>query len=651
LLKLCTKLPGDEDIILVQGDDLTVTGPTEETLSTGERVIQYKFTVTEAGRSKLQGTESFAIYWEALLAIGASKWSGSTLHSSFYTQYPTGKETVQLQNIKSVTPSLKVTKSTVSQSFNSVGDVIDYTITVENTGNVTLTDIVVTDPTATITGGSPIASLAPGATATVTASHTVTQADLDAGKVVNTAKASAFYNETEYSDEDSVTIPAVANPLLRVTKNADVDNYNEVGQVINYTITVKNTGNVTLTDIVVTDPTATITGGSPIASLAPGATATVTASYTVTQADLDAGKVVNTAKASAFYNETEYSDEDSVTIPAVANPLLRVTKNADVDNYNEVGQVINYTITVKNTGNVTLTDIVVTDPKATITGGSPIVSLAPGATATVTASYTVTQADLDAGEVENTATASAKYDEEDVSDEDSVTIEAITGASLKVEKSSEGSFKEAGDIITYQIKVTNNGTVTLTAIQVRDDMLGLSQIIDSLAPGESRTFTETYTVKESDLEGNLVNTASALAVYNDEEIYDEDSVMLIPPEPPLVEPEYTITTQPQPAEGGTTSGDGTYKQGTIITVKAAANTGYIFTGWYENGVKVSDSANYQFTVVQDRHLVAHFQKETVVQPEKPKTDPTLPRTSGMAGALGLGLLLLAGGLVSRRFSR
>jgi uncharacterized repeat protein (TIGR02543 family) len=182
-------------------------------------------------------------------------------------------------------------------------------------------------------------------------------------------------------------------------------------------------------------------------------------------------------------------------------------------------------------------------------------------------------------------------------------------------------------------------------------MLGLSQIIDSLAPGESRTFTETYTVKESDLEGNLVNTASALAVYNDEEIYDEDSVMLIPPEPPLVEPEYTITTQPQPAEGGTTSGDGTYKQGTIITVKAAANTGYIFTGWYENGVKVSDSANYQFTVVQDRHLVAHFQKETVVQPEKPKTDPTLPRTSGMAGALGLGLLLLAGGLVSRRFSR
>ena len=102
-------------------------------------------------------------------------------------------------------------------------------------------------------------------------------------------------------------------------------------------------------------------------------------SYTVTQADLDAGKVVNTAKASAVYDGEEITDNDSITLPAIANPSLKVTKSADVESYNEVGQVINYTITVKNTGNVTLTDIVVIDPKATITGGSPIAGLAPGA--------------------------------------------------------------------------------------------------------------------------------------------------------------------------------------------------------------------------------------------------------------------------------
>lgn len=340
--------------------------------------------------------------------------------------------------------------------------------------------------------------------------------------------------------------------------------------------------------------------------------------------------------------------------PLTADPSLKVTKSIDMETetYSAVGQVINYTITVENTGNVTLTDITVTDPTATITGGSPIASLAPGETATATASYTVTQADLDAGEITNTATASTVYDDETITDDDSVTIPAAAGPSLKVEKSSEGTYKEAGDLITYYVKVANTGNVTLTGIQVRDDMLGLNETIDSLAPGESRTFTGTYMVKESDfLEGNLVNTASALAVYNDEEIYDEDSVMLIPPEPPLVEPEYNVTTQPQPEKGGSTSGDGTYKQGTVITVEAVANSGYIFTGWYENDVKVSDSAEYQFTVSGDRHLVAHFQKEIIVQPEKPKTDPALPRTSGIAGALGLGMLLVAAGMVLRRFSR
>src|SRR5690606_23644705 len=151
----------------------------------------------------------------------------------------------------------------------------------------------------------------------------------------------------------------------------------------------------------------------------------------------------------------------------------------------------------------------------TITGGSLIASLAPGETATATATYTVTQADLDAGGITNTATASTVYNDETIADDDSVTIPAVASPSLKVEKSSEGTFKEAGDLITYYVKVTNTGNVTLTGIQVRDDMLGLNETIDSLSPGESRTFTGTYTVKESDLEGNLVNTASAQAVYKD----------------------------------------------------------------------------------------------------------------------------------------
>ena len=59
---------------------------------------------------------------------------------------------------------------------------------------------------------------------------------------------------------------------------------------------------------------------------------------------------------------------------------------------------------VTNTGNVTLDPVSVDDPKV----GSvtcPVTKLAPGASTTCTATYTLTQADVDAGEVVNVATA------------------------------------------------------------------------------------------------------------------------------------------------------------------------------------------------------------------------------------------------------
>src|SRR5690606_30564301 len=84
-------------------------------------------------------------------------------------------------------PSMTLTKATTSTGPYALNDYITYELTVTNTGNVTLYDIVVTDANAEIVSGSPVAQLAPGATATVTARHQVTQADLDAGQVTNQA--------------------------------------------------------------------------------------------------------------------------------------------------------------------------------------------------------------------------------------------------------------------------------------------------------------------------------------------------------------------------------------------------------------------------------------------------------------------------------
>lgn len=69
---------------------------------------------------------------------------------------------------------------------------------------------------------------------------------------------------------------------------------------------------------------------------------------------------------------------------------------------------------------------------------------------------------------------------------------------------------------------------------------------------------------------------------------------------------YTITTS---CEGkGTVSGGGEYVVGDIVTVTATADvaSGYEFVGWYENGMLVSKSENYEFEVTGDRTLVAKF---------------------------------------------
>ena len=87
------------------------------------------------------------------------------------------------------TPHLTIVKDATEANYDSVGDVIHYTIVATNTGNTTLAAVTVTDPNATgltcvPANGSP---LAPGAHLDCTATHTVTQADIDAGHYLNTA--------------------------------------------------------------------------------------------------------------------------------------------------------------------------------------------------------------------------------------------------------------------------------------------------------------------------------------------------------------------------------------------------------------------------------------------------------------------------------
>ena len=74
---------------------------------------------------------------------------------------------------------------------------------------------------------------------------------------------------------------------------------------------------------------------------------------------------------------------------------------------------------------------------------------------------------------------------------------------------------------------------------------------------------------------------------------------------------YSITTAANPTNGGsgTPIGGNTYQYGQTCTVKAVANSGYVFVNWTEDGVQVSSNANYTFTVTGNRNLVANFQAQ------------------------------------------
>jgi len=96
--------------------------------------------------------------------------------------------------------------------------------------------------------------------------------------------------------------------------------------------------------------------------------------------------------------------------PPAPAPSISLVKSASPQTYNAVGTVISYSYVVTNTGNVTLNGpVTVTDDHvatpATVT--CPTGHLKSGDSTTCTASYTITQADIDAGSVTNTATAHA----------------------------------------------------------------------------------------------------------------------------------------------------------------------------------------------------------------------------------------------------
>ncbi|PJJ73531.1 putative repeat protein (TIGR01451 family) [Diaminobutyricimonas aerilata] len=467
-------------------------------------------------------------------------------------------------------PALVTTKSAARAGAGAVGDVVTYTFTARNSGNVTLTGVAITDPlpglSAVTYGAWPsgtAGTLAPGQQVTATATYTITQVDVNAGAVRNTATTAATSptGAAITAASPQVTVATVASaPALALTKTGALapGATGVAGDTVTYTFTLRNSGNVTLTGATIADP---LPGLSALAygtwpsgtagTLQPGQQVTATATYSLRQSDVDAGAVANSATATATPpNGANVTQTRAATVPITPTGALVVTKTgALTSGTGGVGSTVGFTITFRNSGNVTLGQLALTDSLAGLS--APVVTwpgtagtLAPGQTATATASYTVRQADVDAGSVRNTASVTGRTPAGATvtgASSEAVVPTVTAAPALALTKTgvvAGGAAGNAGDRIDYTFVVRNSGNVTLTGVAVADQLPGLSAVTyggwpggtaGTLTPGQQVTAVASYTIRQADVNaGGVRNTATASAAFGASPVSAAPSTVLTP---------------------------------------------------------------------------------------------------------------------------
>ncbi len=420
--------------------------------------------------------------------------------------------------------SLGLVTSSPTASFSAAGNTVAYSYAVTNTGATTLSSIGVSDNH--VAGGGvscPQSSLAPGASETCTASYHVTQSEVDAGSVTNSATASASNpkGSSVASSASGATVTAAPASSLGLTASSLASSYSTAGTVIAYRYLVTNTGQTTLHGLGVTD--SRVSGANltcPQTTLAPGASMTCTGTYQVTQSDVDSGSLAGSATAAGLNpgNSAVSSAVSSITVTASATPSLSLIVQAGPGGYTKTGDTLSYRYLLVNLSPVTVHGISIGDDHVTAGNLScPQSTLAPQAFELCTGSYTTTAGDVTAGAVTNAATANglSPANAAVASTPSSATVTMTPVAALTIAASATSSgFTVAGQTLTYHYLVTNTGNGTLHNVGVTDDHVSAGSIScpqPTLAAGASETCTGTYTTTQADTDTGAVTTTSTAA--------------------------------------------------------------------------------------------------------------------------------------------
>jgi uncharacterized repeat protein (TIGR01451 family) len=380
--------------------------------------------------------------------------------------------------------------------FVPVGQTVSWTYHVTNTGNITLTEVSVIDSQGAEVS-CPQATLGLWESMTCTASGT---AERDQYENIGSVTGKPSVGEHVSANDASHYFGSDPDIVLEKRTNgldADVPPGPTIyaGEMVTWTYEVTNNGNVTLTQVMVSDDRE-VAITCPGSSLPPGQSMTCTATGTA-----EAGQYSNVGTASGESPDRERVEDSDAShyFGFKAEPAIAIEKrtNGQVANlppgpYLALGSPVLWTYLVSNPGNVPLSGIMVTDDQ-NVEITCPRDTLAEGESMTCTASGTAQP-----GQYANRGTArgTPPINSELTAFDDSHYFGIDPGLVLEKRTNGQdadegpGVYVLVGDEVLWTYHVANTGNVPLTNVKVTDDRgVQVSCPQTTLAPGEPMVCT------------------------------------------------------------------------------------------------------------------------------------------------------------------
>ena len=439
-----------------------------------------------------------------------------------------------------------ISSKAVSKEFADLGEIIEYTIELTNIGNTTAKGVIFTDsiPIGTIlvadsvyvdgiqligenpAAGVPIPDIVAGATSIIKFEVKIDEVIIPSPNPIPNVGITTFGFEitplggivTGTPSVTNLVETLVNNATLEITKSVD-SNYKDLGEIIQYSFEIYNSGNVAANNIVFKDilqidnvfvvgsvyidainfPLYNPEIGFSIPSINPLDTVIVTfeasvSSIPVNDEILNKAEVDYTHIINPLDSEVPKNAESNITIVLVRHGEVLpsgVIKAANKTVTTE-GDIITYTVDVTNSGNYKVENVVLADilpvgvefilgtvriggvlkPVADPNFGINIGTIEAGATKVV--EFKVKVKDNAPDKLINTATINYQYTVDPqnspingVVESNEVIVDVLI-PNIVLQKSSDLQIVTIGDIITYTIIADNIGEIDVYDVIIKD---------------------------------------------------------------------------------------------------------------------------------------------------------------------------------------